>query len=64
VATRGGRRRRTLTEEDVVSLPVLGEREALMPRSSDAVFELSLRFAKPWEQDKSLSPEQALEAKR
>jgi hypothetical protein len=32
-------------------------------RSSDAVFELSLRFAKPWEQDKSLSPEQALEAK-
>ena len=33
-------------------------------RSSDAVFELSLRFAKPWEQDKSLSPEQALEAKR
>lgn len=33
-------------------------------RSSDAVFELSLRFAKPWEQDKSLSQEQALEAKR
>ncbi|GAA5989901.1 hypothetical protein JCM10908_002369 [Rhodotorula pacifica] len=33
-------------------------------RSSDAVFELSLRFGKPWQQDNSLSKEDALEAKR
>ena len=50
-------------------LPTLTRRSVLtecdtFSRLSDAVFELSLRFAKPWEQDKSLSQEQALEAKR